>query len=531
MTKISIHTFLLFAITICSLNAADDQQARYEVIQKLLDSYQRPFTTLEIDAEQGYNTLKIAAKYNCAVCVMTASNTAADKLLEICKSQPDLHNIILLNKQFTTEELQHFSECEHFDVVLALNNLDQFGEQWHAAIDSLCNMAHQCVIEINSNNPIKSYLLEKNGTLIGSINNNELYLLTNTQKFLQRKTWLLPKRTEQNYTMQWSFNEKKLTKQNYWPPQSFQTSNWIPGINLITFKMCNGAYPTQETLKKSLVELSKTPHSDWMINNMVLQGDKLAWIDIDDLSRGNYSLLKPTNFSEEGLQAHQELITLQDPKMIDHYFWYQLIRVPILKKCQVRFFSQFITPSSKVFDIHTESEDLLNIYLGYGTKVVAFEPDQKISKNLAAQFESEDVSILNNQTLEEFTGKFGLDAMISLYGKPKFCNLHSPVNTANTILKGLSQPIEYIAFKFDLQSKEALIDSLKHLSSLGYRQYNFSPRNLPVLGLDSNSHIGKKEKWVNSGEIVNEIEKFASLDPAGTLWGYVYARYPLETCN
>ena len=107
----------LFSLTANALTT-DDQ--RYSIIQSLLDQYTRPITVLDLGANQGYYSLRIAHDYN-AVCVMVEANT---HLLDICKTHNELTNLILLNTTFTPAELQRLSDCEDFDVVLALNLLD-----------------------------------------------------------------------------------------------------------------------------------------------------------------------------------------------------------------------------------------------------------------------------------------------------------------------------------------------------------------------------------------------------------------------
>src|SRR5436190_235753 len=79
-----------------------------------------------------------------AVCVMIEANSyryphMGDQLLGICKANKKLNNIIFLNKQFSPKELAHLSDCEHFDVILALNIFEQFGNHWQEAVDAILN--------------------------------------------------------------------------------------------------------------------------------------------------------------------------------------------------------------------------------------------------------------------------------------------------------------------------------------------------------------------------------------------------------
>ncbi len=59
-------------------------------------------------------------------------------------------------------------------------------------------------------------------------------------------------------------------------------SAWLPGINLMTFKMLNGKIPSFEQLENEVIRLFKVPHVDWMPNNMIVQGNNVSLIDFED---------------------------------------------------------------------------------------------------------------------------------------------------------------------------------------------------------------------------------------------------------
>jgi len=104
-----------------------DCETRYTIIKKVLDKYNRPFTMLDIGASQGYYSFRTAYDYN-SVCVMIEGNNneyplTGDQLLHLCKCNTSLDNIILFQKPIVIADLQHLSECEHFDVILAMNIL------------------------------------------------------------------------------------------------------------------------------------------------------------------------------------------------------------------------------------------------------------------------------------------------------------------------------------------------------------------------------------------------------------------------
>lgn len=303
--------FILFVLTESIAGYADED--RYTIIQSLLNQYQRPFTTIDICADQGYYSLRIAHDYN-SVNVMIEGN---NQLLEICKAHTELSNIILLNFFIAPNILQHLSECEHFDVVLALNALRKFGADWMQAAEAILNMGDHIFIEIwAEDKEIEGYIVAKGGQLLATLpadQDTALYMIKSSNHFLRRKTWLRGFNRLGTYRIVSSFTEKMIVK-----PKERVRANWIPGINLCTFKMCYGVYPTIQQLKDSLQALKNVRHNDWMINNMIVQGKALAFIDFNGKYRKRF-------FSEAALARHMEILEINDPEQVRQYFWNRLL--------------------------------------------------------------------------------------------------------------------------------------------------------------------------------------------------------------
>jgi len=525
--NIFCRLFLLFILTAHGIQqkiVCDDKRdnQRYHCIQSLLNLYQRPFTMLDIGANQGYYSLRAAQDYN-AVCVMIEAN---DSLLEVCKTHNELNNIIFLNAHFTPNRLQHLGECEHFDVTLALNVVHTFGEQWQEAIEAMLGLSDCLIMEVGPNDTdMEEYIATKEGQIIGKIpiDNDKstiLYSIKSSNIYLRRKTWLRSIMQNNLYHIESSFIYKQLTKPASWPNGAFKTTPWIPGINLCTFKMCHGVYPTSKQLKDSLLTIKDAGHTDWLMNNMIVQGTKVALIDCDDP-------LCKRHFSETLLQAHQEMLDLDDPQKVEHYFWHKLIKVPISIRHTIKFFSQIFPAFSLVFDIGSSDKILIDRYLGYGAKLICCNLSSEFSDVLRTASKLENLSLIEDTFWEEKMGcDKSLDGLIARFGMPRFCNIHVPADSACAWIKTLSQPAGCIAFKFDISCKANSIACLNHLVSLGYSQFNFSSRDIPGFVLESNHYINSHKEWACSiDELLYEIDEFAKLDYNGKfLWGYVYAR-------
>jgi len=96
-------------------------ESRYQAIKKILAQFKRPITVLDIGAAEGYMSLRIANDFD-ATCVMIEhpSGESAGFLKRLCELNTNRENLVLLYKKITADELKLLSECEHFDVVIAL---------------------------------------------------------------------------------------------------------------------------------------------------------------------------------------------------------------------------------------------------------------------------------------------------------------------------------------------------------------------------------------------------------------------------
>ncbi len=505
-----------------STNSQTRNNERYHIIQSLLDRYQRNFTMLDIGARQGYYSLRTAHDYN-SVCVMTEKN---DTLLEICKAHPELNNIILLNTQFTPNTLKHLGECEHFDVILALHVRNEFGEQWKEALDALFTLGDHLIVEVGpDDNDMQKYIVTNRGQVIGKTSTNgheyrsTLYHVKTSNNYLRRKTWLWRPMDKDSYYIESSFTNKQLQVSSEKGTYS-HTTTWLAGINLCTFKMCHGVYPTSKQLKNELLTVKDATHTDWMINNMIIQGTTLALIDGDSQLHKNY-------FSGTRLQAHKEILDLNEPEKVEHYFWHKLIYVPIVTRPTIKFFNQLFPACSLVFDICSPNNFFIDKYLGYGTQVICYNPNSKYIGLLQTTSMTESLTVITDDCCKEKVDtNIGIDNLIKQFGMPSFCNIHVEPDLAYEYIQTISQPIECVAYKFDIRYKTSLIRCLEHLVSLGYSQFNFSSRNIPHLALEHNWFNGVHKEWVNSvDELLHELDEFKILDyDADRLWGYIYAR-------
>lgn len=151
-----------------------DCPSRYKALKNELSKhYKRPITVLDIGANNGYFSLKLANDMD-AQCVMA---DMTDRLKDICHLNSDINNkLIYLKKQLSTQDLQELKKKFHFDVAIALHVLHHIPD-WKDFSDNLFELADTVVIETPpANDPrlekkstipaIESYLKDKNGMVI-----------------------------------------------------------------------------------------------------------------------------------------------------------------------------------------------------------------------------------------------------------------------------------------------------------------------------------------------------------------------------
>ena len=92
---------------------------RFEALKPILDLYDRPIKVLDLGANNGYFSLRIAGEYS-STCVLVDTT---DRLRDICSANTDLDNIIYLKERLDVQSLKDLNRREHFDVIIAFHVL------------------------------------------------------------------------------------------------------------------------------------------------------------------------------------------------------------------------------------------------------------------------------------------------------------------------------------------------------------------------------------------------------------------------
>ncbi len=324
-----------------------DCELRYAVLRSFLEQYKRPFTALDIGANKGYFSLRAAYEFPHGTFVMIEGEApghpdVTSQLLELCRANTELDNIIVLFKLVAPSDLKRLSECEHFDVVFAFNIFDHFGiEGWREVIDAVLNMADHVIVENPPQEPnlggpqngirqdIEDYLFSQGGKLLAKVKRHtsdtysSMILVSNPGGVRKRKAWLTPPARDESYVIQSDFERKSLSK-NVKPPKTCRTKlEWHRGINLVTFKMMNGVYPEIDTIKQLVKQTGSATANDWVVHNMILQGLSIKLIDQEDTNQHGHPLMA---FSQQRLEDTLTWLELADENDIERIFREKLSR-------------------------------------------------------------------------------------------------------------------------------------------------------------------------------------------------------------
>ena len=127
---------------------AQSGESRYAAIKQILDQYERPIKVLDIGANNGYFSLRIAQDYQAVNVLVDTSN----RLRDICAANTDHPHLIYMKTKLTVEDLKDMNKREHFDVILAFHVLHHVGPKWKEFADELFKLGDNVIIEIPPTN-------------------------------------------------------------------------------------------------------------------------------------------------------------------------------------------------------------------------------------------------------------------------------------------------------------------------------------------------------------------------------------------
>jgi len=252
--------------------------------------------------------------------------------------------------------------------------------------------------------------------------------------------------------------------------------------------------------------------------------------------------------------------TLRVLRLYDGVYITVLVISNVLSRRKLlRFYSQFVSEGDLCFDIGANLGNRTKVFLELGATVVAVEPQDNCMRNLQRKYGNNSKVILihkalgskegegnlilsNSHTVSSMSEKWidcvkdsdmfftatsafqwnknvtvpvtTLDKLIEKYGSPAMCKIDVE-GFEYQVIKGLSRSIKIISFEFTPTPKliDSTIESIKHLSTIGNVQFNYSFGESLVLAL---------EEWVDTRKICNIL---LSIPNKTAFSGDIYARF------
>ncbi len=247
----------------------------------MLNKFKRPITVLEIAQRALSYTFEIASNYE-ATCVGILLDGPVDETVKKLLDEKRTGISLLAPSPLSHGDLEKLARCEHFDVVIVHDLFPYFNVNFHRLTEALLNLGDYCFFD-NPGCLLKQNLVERKIPCVFDNPGRKIFLKhrKKTSIDLARFTQNLPK-GKLHYTIESSFTKKTFFKEGLAQPIP-----WIAGINLVTFALLKGIYPTDEQICSQVERMKPrcTNHNDLIIGNMILQGDRLIPIDMGDERR------------------------------------------------------------------------------------------------------------------------------------------------------------------------------------------------------------------------------------------------------
>ena len=271
----------------------------YDIIKRVIDLYERGNTVFQLGVQDPFLSFEIAKNNYNTVWIMLEDESCeygvkSSELFDLCKTYSSLPSMILLTKSITPQELIILGRCEHFDLVIANDIVERFGEHYMDAIRAIFTLGDNTIIKISYNDHVQNYktlenyILEKDAQLIHHISKTvdivetKFYLLEGCKEVLEIPCWRWHRHLNKFFG---KFRiESNYKKKMFYKSRDKKWYQWVRGLNAYTFKILHGVYPTSEMICSCIKCFYHASwHKDCKIWNMIIQGKRnICLIDCDD---------------------------------------------------------------------------------------------------------------------------------------------------------------------------------------------------------------------------------------------------------
>lgn len=261
-------------------------ESRYEMIAEVASRFKRPFTVLDIGANLGYFSIRLAEDFDCTV--LAVEDAYSNWLREVL-DQNGNKRIIAVSRKMTIDDMKILADVEHFDLTLAMSSTHHFDAPYREIIKQLRRMGIASVLEITAETApfgqdlMRGTSVSENCSVIGYApphlgGRNPLVLMEDDKVKLERSYWGTPL-DDCDVAVEASYAEK-------WKVQRGSIAPWHRGVNLNTWLKMGPLWPPKLKVLDIVAQSMPTePHGDLRPHNIVFQGDGAVFIDAMDPRR------------------------------------------------------------------------------------------------------------------------------------------------------------------------------------------------------------------------------------------------------
>lgn len=215
---------------------------RYHAIRKFVKKFKRPIKVLDIGANMGYFSLRLAEEFEGCFVMIEGQEHIAKALLTLCKLNRN-EKVILLKRKLILDDLKMLSEVEHFDVVLGLSIIHHFPENYQSVLDVMTKLGSYLILEppIKEEDTLNQDRIIKEPLDLSAYSHKVLVSVPTGSRFWNkwlRKTYLVQCEEKKEVRAYWGAVEPFI------PLQKLSK----PGINYTTFLGMNGIFPTVDEI-------------------------------------------------------------------------------------------------------------------------------------------------------------------------------------------------------------------------------------------------------------------------------------------
>jgi SAM-dependent methyltransferase len=261
---------------------------RYEMVRGVAARFKRPFTVLDIGANLGYFSMRLAHEF--PDCTVVAVEGMYGDWLEQLLAANGERRVILLKKTMGLGALWQLADSEHFDMVLALSVMHHIPGGFGNVLEVLRAMGSVLVAELANEsgacNPqwVAEGTMPDDAVVLGHgashlDGHGRAVWMVQQDKHSLTRAYIGTPQMDVDLRIRAGWDEKVKVQRGVETP-------WERGINLRTYLELGGVWPTRAYIREMVVAARpEGVHGDLKAHNAILAGDRVTFVDALDPRR------------------------------------------------------------------------------------------------------------------------------------------------------------------------------------------------------------------------------------------------------